>query len=142
MALAAPFVVTDPKLTIDGVDYKCATRAVELVPDQIMVNIGGYCAPRATRPGSTKWSCNVELMLGYNDGTDDGTFEELLAIAGTLVTCVVGPSSGAVSASNPSFTFESYIPAIPKLMAELDQSDASIFTLELSPQAEPVMAVA
>lgn len=57
MAMADPTVIVDPKISINGVDYVCASKKVSLIPEDSEVDVETFCNPGGTRPGSTSWKC-------------------------------------------------------------------------------------
>lgn len=138
MAMADPTVITDPKITIDGVDYVCASKKVALVPEDSEVDVETFCNPGGTRPGSTSWKCSVDLKLSYTEGSDTGSWNTLHALRKTKVAVVVAPKDGVASTGNPTATFNAYIPSIPLIDAEV--GGVTEYTLELSSVGEPVFA--
>ncbi len=138
MAMADPTVITDPKITIDGVDYVCASKKVALVPEDSEVDVETFCNPGGTRPGSTSWKCSVDLKLSYTEGSDTGSWNTLHALRKTKVAVVVAPKDGVASPGNPTATFSAYIPSIPLIDAEV--GGVTEYTLELSSVGEPVFA--
>lgn len=139
MAMADPVVISDPQISIDGVDYKCASSKVSLIPTDSQVDISTFCNPGGTRPGTTAWACSVDLLLSYTDGTDTGSWNTLHALRKTKVPIIIAPASGMASASNPTATFDAYIPSIPLVDAEIGGTVK--YTLALSSVGEPVIAV-
>lgn len=92
-------------LLIDGDEYKCRARSVELVPsddDQTL----------CTDNQEYQLTATLELTYGAT-----GTYNQLSALAGTLVTIVLKPSDSAAAAGNPQQTFSARMPAIPKVIA-------------------------
>ena len=138
MAMADPTVITDPKITIDGVDYVCASKKVALVPEDSEVDVETFCNPGGTRPGSTSWKCSVDLKLSYTEGSDTGSWNTLHALRKTKVAVVVAPKDGVASPGNPTATFSAYIPSIPLIDSEV--GGVTEYPLELSSVGEPVFA--
>jgi hypothetical protein len=141
MAMADPFVVVDPKITIDSIDFKCASRMVSLIPEDNEADIETFCNPGGTRPGSTNWTCSIEVVLSYGvDASDsvDGSWNQLNAMRKQKKTIVVGPSDDTIGTDNPTATFSAYIPSIPFMDGTI--GEAQTFTLELSSVGDPVFA--
>ena len=114
------------KLTIGGVDFKCMSRSVSLEPGDPL----NYC--------EDEWEMTVEIDLSYGAG---GSHTELQGMELTEQTIVVAPSDGAISADNPSATFQAVIPKIP-FMTGAERGDRQRFNLELMSEGEPVFATA
>lgn len=136
MAMADPTVIVDPKISINGVDYVCASKKVSLIPEDSEVDVETFCNPGGTRPGPTSWKCSIDLKLSYTAGADTGSWNTLHALRKTKVVVIVSPKSAVASAGNPTATFDAYIPSIPLLDAEV--GGVTEYTLELSSVGEPV----
>ena len=87
-------------LTIDGDEYKCRARSLTLNP------LDGVTL--CTDDIDYELSVDLELTYGAT-----GTYNQLAALAGTLVTFVVSPLDGAAASTNPIATFTAYVPPIP-----------------------------
>ena len=98
----AKFVFTDASLVINSVDLSDHVKSVTLnyeaelqddtcMGDDTRTNLGGL----------KNWSIDVEFSQDYAASEVDAT---LFGIVGTAVTCVLKPTSGAVSSNNPSYT--------------------------------------
>lgn len=128
MADLEPIILTNPVLTIDGVDLKCLMSHIEITPDVSTVEIKTSCGVR-DYPGTIKWGLKASLYHNYDP---DGTNETLTACvaAGVPVPFTVTPSSAPVSATNPEYTGD----LIPQPFTPLagDVGDASSFDLEWS----------
>lgn len=119
--------IIKPSISIDGVEYKCKSRSVDLVPgDQV-----NFC--------EQEWTCTVEVELTYGA---TGSWATLNALRDTVVTVVLSPSDAtAGTADNPSATFDAMIPAIP-FMSGATRGERQTFSLELVSEAEPVFVAA
>jgi len=98
----AKFVFTDASLVINSVDLSDHVQSVTLnyeaelqddttMGDDTRTNLGGL----------KNWSIDVQFAQDFASNEVDAT---LFSIVGTAVTCVLKPTSGAVSSTNPSFT--------------------------------------
>ena len=98
----AKFVLTDASLVINSVDLSDHVTSVTLnyeaelgddttMGDDTRTNLGGL----------KNWSIDVEFTQNYASGKVDAT---LWGIVGTSVAIVLKPTSGAVSATNPSYS--------------------------------------
>ena len=104
MAMADPTVIVDPKISINGVDYVCASKKVSLSPEDSEVDVETFCNPGGTRPGSTSWKCSIDIKLSYTEGADTGSWNTLHALRKTKVEVIVSPKSAVASAGNPTAT--------------------------------------
>lgn len=101
----AKFVMTNTKVTINGTDFSSALTSVELsqsVNEVETTNFGdgGWTSMAAgLKSGS--------LTLNWNQDFGSGSVNAVLQpLFGTSATVVVVPTSGSVSATNPSWTGE------------------------------------
>ena len=107
------------KATIDisspAIDLSCMARTVSLVPSDASVDIATQCAPGAAAPGITTWTFTAEFLMSYDstDAAGDGLWNQLNAIAKTEVSITVKPADATVDSTNPSATFNMYVPSIP-----------------------------
>lgn len=122
----AGYRIINPKLTIDGDDFKCLSKTAELVPGQRI----NFC--------ENEWTVTLEVELSYAAST--GSWNILNALRDTVVAIVVAPADSAAAATNPTATFNAKIPAIP-LMMGAEYGARMTFSLELTSEAEPVFAV-
>lgn len=137
MALADPIVIEAPSIIIDGVEFECASRTVNLIPKDKMADVATFCNPGGERPGSTTWTMDVEILLSFG-ATPDGTWTKLHAMRKQKKTIVVKPDQGAVAPTNPSATFSGYIPSIPFMQGKIGESMP--FTLTVVAIGDPVFA--
>lgn len=112
--------IRNASLVIDGEEYKCRTRSVELLPLEGVT----LCTD------DLDYELTATLEITYNATT--GTWNLLRALAGTSVTIVAKPLDGTVSATNPSATFTAYMPAIPFMSG----NPGEIGTFDLVVQSE------
>lgn len=113
--------IYDPVITIDGTEFKCLTRSVELVPGDTTT----YCGH--------DWTASLEVEISYGV---DGSFNLLDAMRDQKVVVVLQPAAGVVSLDNPSVTFSATIPPIPMKLGA--RGEKSSFPLELESDGEPV----
>jgi hypothetical protein len=103
------FVLTDASLVINSVDLSDHVRSVtinyeaELQDDTTMGD-----DTRTNLGGLKNWSIDVEFTQDYAASNVDAT---MFPIVGTSVPVVVKPTSGAVSATNPSYSGDGVIGA-------------------------------
>lgn len=93
--------IRNVSLSINGVEYKCRARSVELLPIEGVT----LCTD------DLDYELTAELEITYNATT--GSWNLLRALAGTSVEFIVSPLDGTISPTNPSATFDAYMPPIP-----------------------------
>jgi hypothetical protein len=108
----ATLVLVDASLVINAVDLSDHVRSITLNYSADMVgddNMGDVT--HIFKGGLKNWSFDVEFSQDYAASEVDAT---LFAIVGTTFVVTAKPTSGAVSATNPSFSgtgiLESYNP--------------------------------
>lgn len=98
----AKFVATDYKVTLNGQNLSTSLASVELpieIDDQEITAFGSEWRTRIA--GLKSGSITLEFHQDFAAGAIDATLWPLL---GTNATVVVVPTSGTVTASNPSYT--------------------------------------
>lgn len=100
----AKFVATDYKITLNGTNLSASLASVELpveVEEQDTTAFGSTWRTRIA--GLKSGSITLEFHQDFGAGAIDATLWPLLGTNGTVV---VTPTSGSVSATNPSYTGE------------------------------------
>ena len=98
----AKFVLTDASLVINSVDLSDHVTSVTLNYEAELGDDTTMGSDTRTNLGGLKnWSIDVEFTQNYASGKVDAT---LWGIVGTSVAIVLKPTSGAVSATNPSYS--------------------------------------
>lgn len=100
----AKFVATDYKITINGTDFTTSLAActMDITADEVETTAFGRSF--RTRIGGLKdGSVSLDFHQDFGASAVDATIFPLL---GTQATVVVVPTSGSVSATNPSYTGE------------------------------------
>ena len=98
----AKFVATDYKVTINGTNLSTSLASVELpveIDEQETTAFGSEWRTRIA--GLKSGSITLEFHQDFAAGALDSILWPLL---GTNATVVVSPTSGTVTASNPSYT--------------------------------------
>jgi hypothetical protein len=98
----AKFIATDYKVTINGVNLSTSLASVELpieIDEQETTAFGS--AWRTRIAGLKSGSITLEFHQDFGVGAIDATLWPLL---GTNATVTVVPTSGTVTATNPSYT--------------------------------------
>jgi hypothetical protein len=100
----AKFVATDYKITINGTNFSSSLASVELpieVEEQETTAFGSQWRTRIA--GLKSGSITLEFHQDFGASSVDATLYPLL---GTNATVVVTPTSGSVTATNPSYSGE------------------------------------
>lgn len=133
--MADVYVAVDPSVTIGGTDYICFFNSISLVPEQTMADIETFCDPNGERPSKVSWMFSGEVKQSFDTA---GSWNVLRALSGTKVAFVVKPTDTTVAVTNPSATFNAWIPAIPFL--DSANGEATTFTLECKVSGQPIFA--
>lgn len=98
----AQIVLTDVQVTVNSVDLTDHVTGVTLnyEVDAVEVTAMGDSAHKYTG-GLTNASATVEFQQDFASSSVDDTIQPLV---GTTTTVLIVPTSGAVSATNPSYT--------------------------------------
>lgn len=98
----AQIVLTDASITINSISLGNRANNVELnfEVDSVEITAFGDTGHKFTG-GLQNVSCNIEFMQDFAASNVEATIYPLV---GTTTTVVIKPTSGAVSATNPSYT--------------------------------------
>lgn len=101
----ARFVATDYNITINGTDFSDSIAAVtmDITSEEQDVTSFGGSGYRSRVGGLKDASVSLDFHQDFGAAAIDATLFPLLGAAATVV---VKPTSGAVSATNPSYTGE------------------------------------
>lgn len=103
----AKFVATDYNITINGADFSSSLAAVTLDVTVEEQDTTAFGDTSRTRIGGLKdGSVSLDFHQDFGASSVDATLWPLL---GTNATVVVKPTSGTVSATNPTYTFEALV---------------------------------
>lgn len=101
-------VLTDASVVINGINLSEFITSVQLsTSDDVVETTGmGSAAARTRIGGLADNSVTFEFNQDFATSGPEVTINAVgSSLVGTLTTCVVKPTSAAVSASNPSYTF-------------------------------------
>jgi hypothetical protein len=100
----AKFVATDYKVTINGTDFSSTINSVDLSIESAEVETTAFGSTFTTRVGGLK-SASITLDFMQDFATGSGAVDSVLfPLLNTLATVVLVPTSGTVTATNPSYT--------------------------------------
>jgi hypothetical protein len=98
----AKFAATDYSVTIAGVDFSTNLNSAELSQEADDIETTAFGSSWRTRIGGLRnASLTLNFMQDFGAGSVDATLNPLL---GTLATVVIKPTSGTVTATNPTYT--------------------------------------
>lgn len=98
----AKVVLTNASITINSVDLSSYANSVELNYEVDSVEVTAFGDSGHNFVGGLQnVSCNIDLMQDFAATKTEATVYPLV---GTTTTVVIKPTSGAVSATNPTYT--------------------------------------
>jgi hypothetical protein len=100
----AKFVATDYKVTINGTDFSQSIAQVNLEISSDDVETTAFGGTFRTRIGGLKdGTLQLDFMQDFGSASVDAVLFPLIQ-NNSLATVVITPTSGTVSATNPSYT--------------------------------------
>ena len=102
----AKFVATNIKTTINGVDFSDHIAAVtlDISSDEIETTAFGGSGFRTRIAGLKDGSITLDFHQDFGTSGSEAVDQTIWNSFGSLATVVVTPTSGSVTASNPSYT--------------------------------------
>lgn len=97
----ATVVLKDASITINSVDLSTYGNSVELNYEIESVEVTAFGGQRSFTGGLQNNTLTVELMQDFAATKTEAT---IFPLVGTQTTVVIKPTSGAVGATNPSYT--------------------------------------
>lgn len=97
----AQIVLKDASISIASVELADRSNSVEVNYEIESVEVTAFGGNRSFVGGLQNNTCTVELMQDFAATETEAT---IFPLVGTQVTLVFKPTSGAVSATNPSYT--------------------------------------
>jgi hypothetical protein len=97
----AQIVLKDASITINAVDLSSLSNNVEIVYEIESVEVTSFGSNRSFVGGLQNNSVTVDVMQDFAATKTEAT---IFPLVGTTTTLVFKPTSGAVSATNPSYT--------------------------------------
>jgi len=103
----AKFAATDYFVSINGADFSTSLNSVELAIEADDLETTAFGQGFRTRIGGLKQaSLTLNFMQDFAAGSVDAVLSPLLA---TLATVVIKPTSGTVTATNPSYSMTALV---------------------------------
>ena len=118
----AKLILKDASIVIDGVDLSDHSNQVEISSEKDEQDVTGFGANmREIALGLGDGSISITLFQDYDAGSVDDTLWSIHS-DGTPVSIVVKPTSGAVSATNPSYTMTGVLPSYTPLSGSVGEA--------------------
>jgi hypothetical protein len=103
----AKFAATDYYVTINGADFSTNLNSVELSQEADDLETTAFGSSWRTRIGGLKQaSLTLNFMQDFAAGSVDATLNPLL---GSIATVTIKPTSGTVTATNPTYTMTALV---------------------------------
>ena len=103
----AKFAATDYVVTIGTSDFSTNLNSVELSQEADDLETTAFGSSWRTRIGGLKQaSLTLNFMQDFGAGSVDATLNPLL---GSIATVVIKPTSGTVTATNPTYTMTALV---------------------------------
>ena len=103
----AKFAATDYFVSINGTNFSTSLNSVELAIEADDLETTAFGETFRTRIGGLKQaSLTLNFMQDFAAGSVDAVLSPLLA---TLATVIIKPTSGTVTATNPSYTMTALV---------------------------------
>lgn len=103
----AVFVATDYNIKINGTDFSANLTQAELSLEADDVEVTAFGSTYRSRIGGLKQG-SLNLQFNQDFGAS-GLDSVLFPLLGTAATVIIKPTSTAVSATNPSYTFNALV---------------------------------
>ncbi len=125
----AVFVLNNAKITINAINLSDHITQVTLRTSDDVIETSAFGATAKTRvAGLPDNSVTLEFQQDFATSQVEATIYPLI---GTVVTCIVSPTSAVASATNPTYTFSA-------LISEWAPLDGSIGELATSSVSWPI----
>lgn len=125
----AKIVLTDAYININGTTLSQFANSVTLTYEKEAVEVTTFGATgRTFQAGLQNISCEVTFMQDFAATEVEATVYPLV---GTTTTVVIKPTSGAVSATNPSYTLSStYLAAHTPVNGTVGELSTTVLTFQ------------
>ena len=123
----ATFVYTDASVVVNSVDLSDHVKSctlnyeAEMLDDTVMGD-----TTRSNIAGLLNWSIDVEFLHDFAAAKVDATLFSLIGAAAFTVT--VKPTSGSVSATNPSFSGSAVLESYPPMSGSVGDLETASAT--------------
>jgi predicted secreted protein len=133
----ATFALTDASVTVGGTDLSAWVRSVSLTLDKDAIddtNMGD--STHINLAGLKNWSISITFSQDFASSAVDDTLWTIYNAAAGTAAIIVVPTSGAVSATNPSYTGTGLLTSYPPLDGSVgDHAEVSVEFVAAGDQA-------
>lgn len=106
----ARIVLTDAKVTINGVNLSDHIASITLNESADVVETTAFSNTAKTRvAGLRDNSVTLEFHQDFASSSVEATINGASSLVGTVTSIVVQPTSGSVSATNPTYSFSALV---------------------------------
>jgi len=106
----ARIVLTDAKVTINGVNLSDHIASITINQSNDVVETTAFSNTAKTRvAGLADNSVTLEFHQDFASSNVEATINGSTSLVGTVTAIVVTPTSGSVSATNPSYSFNALV---------------------------------
>lgn len=130
----ARIVLTDAKVTINGVNLSDHIASITLNESADVVETTAFSSTAAkTRVAGLKDnSVTLEFHQDFAANNVEATINGTTSLVGTVTTIVVQPTSAAVSATNPSYSFSALVSEWQSLSGSVGELSTASVTWPIS----------
>jgi hypothetical protein len=130
----ARIVLTDAKVTINGVNLSDHIASITLNQSNDVVETTAFSSTAAkTRvAGLADHSVTLEFHQDFASSSVEATINGTTSLLGTVTAIVVQPSSGSVSATNPSYSFSALVSEWTSLNGSVGELSTASVTWPIS----------
>jgi hypothetical protein len=130
----ARIVLTDAKVTINGVNLSDHIASITLNESADVVETTAFSSTAAkTRvAGLRDNSVTLEFHQDFASSSVEQTINGTSSLVGTVTSIVVQPTSGSVSATNPSYSFSALVAEWQSLSASAGELSTASVTWPIS----------
>jgi hypothetical protein len=130
----ARIVLTDAKVTINGVNLSDHLASITINESVDVVETTAFSSTAAkTRVGGLRDnSVTLEFHQDFAAASVEATINGTSSLVGTLTTIVVQPTSAAVGAANPSYSFSALVSEWTSLSGSVGELSTASVTWPIS----------
>jgi hypothetical protein len=129
----ARIVLTDAKVTINGVNLSDHIASITLNESADVVETTAFSNTAKTRvAGLRDNSVTLEFHQDFASSSVEATINGSTSLVGTVTAIVVQPTSGSVSATNPSYSFSALVSEWTSLNGSVGELSTASVTWPIS----------
>lgn len=133
--MANPYVASTPYVSVAATDQYAKLRRISITPTDNLADGASFGNPGLEIPSSATWTVELEWPQAFDTAEIWNVWS---ALEHTSVAFIVSPASGVASVTNPTCTFNAYMPALPFIDAGVGES--TIASIRMTTIGAPVFA--